>query len=91
MHTPTIIHVELFGIPSERAGVAETTAAGSRLGEVLADLAGRFPQLASDCFSQGRFQAGCLASINGDRFITDLGATLQPGDRLLLLSADAGG
>jgi hypothetical protein len=32
-----------------------------------------------------------LLSVNGATFVEDLARPLQPGDRLLLLSADAGG
>ncbi len=40
------VAVELFGIPRARAGVARTTADGRCLGDVLAELAERFPALA---------------------------------------------
>lgn len=86
------ITVELFGIPRQRAGVAKTAAAGTRLDEVVADLAGRFPQLAEECFAGGRgLKPGTLANLNGERFVTDPATPLRPGDALLILSADAGG
>ena len=85
------VRVELLGVPRARAGVAETMAEGSQLGEVLADLARRFPKLAETCFSHGRLQAGYLASVNGSRFVRDPGTPLRPGDIVLILSADAGG
>jgi molybdopterin converting factor small subunit len=85
------VQVELFGIPRERAGVARTTAEGQRLGDVLADLACRFPRMAEACFDGPRLQAGYVANLNGQRFVLDPATTLQPGDSLLILSADAGG
>jgi sulfur-carrier protein len=85
------VEIELFGIARQRAGVGRTTAQGATLGEVLASLAIRFPTLAETCFPQGRFTAGYLANINGDRFLTDPAEPIKPGDRLLILSADAGG
>ena len=85
------ITVELFGVPRQRAGVARTEAQGARLDEVLADVARRFPRLADDCIAHGRLQQGTLANLNGQRFVTDPATMLQPGDSLLLLSADAGG
>jgi sulfur-carrier protein len=86
------ITVELFGIPRQRAGVAKTEAAGTRLDEVVADLARRFPRLAEECFcDDGRLKSGTLANLNGRRFVTDPATALSPGDALLILSADAGG
>ena len=85
------VRVELFGIPRERAGVAETTAEGSSLGEVLADLATRFPRLAEGCFAGSGLRPSYVANVNGERFVTDPATQLAPGDALLILSADAGG
>ena len=85
------VRVELYGIPRERAGTACTSAAGARLGEVLADLATRFPRLAETCIAGARLQPGYVANLNGQRFVTDPGTIIQAGDALLILSADAGG
>jgi len=85
------ITVELFGIPRQRAGIAQTQSEGTRLDEVLADLASRFPLLARDCFDNGQLRSGTLANLNGQRFIADPATALAPGDALLILSADAGG
>ena len=73
------VSVELFGIPHQRAGVALTTAEGGRLGEVLTDLASRFPSLAGACFAQGRLQPGYLANLNGNRFVTDPETAIRIG------------
>ena len=86
-----LIRVELFGIPRERAGTAITEAQGTRLDEVLSDLARRFPRLAEACFLDGRLQPGYLANLNGQRFVSDPSTALVAGDSLLILSADAGG
>lgn len=85
------IRVELFGVPRQRAGTAETTASGARLGEVLTDLALRFPRLAETCFEGHHLRAGFVANLNGDRFVTDPATRVSPGDAILILSADAGG
>ena len=85
------INVELFGIPRERAGIAQMQAEGARLDEVLADLARRFPRLADVCIAEGRLQTGYLANLNGERFVSDPSTVLAAGDSLLILSADAGG
>ena len=86
-----LIQVELYGIPRARAGVAKTTANGDRLGDVLADLAGRFPELAETCIDGRRLRLGYTANLRGERFITDSETQLQEGDTLLLLTLDAGG
>jgi molybdopterin converting factor small subunit len=85
------IRVEFFGIPRQRAGVASTVAAGARLGEVFAGLEGQFPQLAKSCFRNGLLRPGYIANLNGQRFVTDPKTPLNPGDSLLILTADAGG
>ena len=51
-----LIQVEFFGIPRARAGIEKTTANGSCLGEVLAELATRFPELAETCFDGRRLR-----------------------------------
>lgn len=85
------LRVEFFGIPRKRAGVAAATACGQRFGEIIADLASRFPALARECFDQNGLRPGYLASVNGDRFISDSQTPIGPADCLLILSADCGG
>ena len=85
------VHVEFFGIPRQRAGVAACDAAPGSLGQVLKELAKRYPQLAEGCLDQGRLRKGFIANLNGDRFVESLDTPLQAGDCLLILSADAGG
>ncbi len=85
------VTVEFFGIPRQRAGVSQTTATGTRLGEVLADLATRFPTLAQTCIDKERLRAGFIANLDGQRFISDPGTPLDSSDCLLILSLDAGG
>ena len=85
------VTVELFGIPRLRAGVAQTEANGSTLGEVFWDLAQRFPALGEACFSGRRLKDGFTANLRGEQFVTDPNTGLQEGDSVLLLSMDAGG
>jgi molybdopterin converting factor small subunit len=88
---PMAVNVELFGIPRARAGVAATTAEGDCLGDALADLAARFPELAATCIDGRALRPGYTANLDGERFITDPATRLVDGDRLMLLSLDAGG
>ena len=85
------VAVELFGIPRERAGVARTTASGACLGDVLADLADRYPGLARSCIDGRQLRPGFTANLGGDRFVTAPDTLLAVGDSVLLLSVDAGG
>ena len=88
---PDTVTVELFGIPRARAGVAVTTAKGRFLGEVLAELATRFPLLAQTCIDGHQLRPGFTANIGGNQFVTDPETPLSNGDTILLLSLDAGG
>jgi molybdopterin converting factor small subunit len=85
------VTVELFGIPRLRAGVAQTDANGSTLGDVFWDLAQRFPELGEACVSDRRLKAGFTANLRGEQFVTDPNTYLKEGDSVLLMSMDAGG
>jgi molybdopterin converting factor small subunit len=90
-----VIQVELFGIPRQRAGTPTVRLefAGDRvaLATVYAELARRFPAWAAACLDHGSLRPEYLVNIGGERFISDPGFPLQPGESLLLMSADAGG
>jgi molybdopterin converting factor small subunit len=86
-----LIQVEFFGIPRARAGVDKATARGDCLGEVLADLARQFPELAEACIEDQQLRPGYTANLRGERFVPDPETQLSEGDTLLLLNLDAGG
>jgi hypothetical protein len=83
--------VEFFGIPRQRAGRAELTVPAGTIADVLAAIEKACPGLAGLLQPDGSLAPHYLLSIDGQRFTTSLKQTLAPGDRLLLLSADAGG
>jgi molybdopterin converting factor small subunit len=85
------VTVEFFGIPRQRTGIAQTTADAGTLGSVLAQLAQRYPRFAESCLHAGALGRGYTANLNGRRFVADLQTPLNPGDAILILSADAGG
>jgi molybdopterin converting factor small subunit len=85
------IRVEFYGIPRQRAGVAFVEVDVSSLGEALAAVCVDVPDLVGCCIENGRLLDGYLANINGQRFTTDPSTSLQPGDSVLILSADVGG
>ena len=90
-----VIQVELFGIPRQRAGTSAVCLefGGDRvaLAAVVDELARRFPGLAAACLDDGSLRPEYLVNLGGERFISDPGFSLKPGDSLLLMSADAGG
>ena len=84
------MRVEFFGIPRERAGTAEFELQAETLGQLLNLLAVQFPSL-REVVQSGRLRSPFLASLNGDRFISDPATKLSESDSVLILSADAGG
>lgn len=91
LREPMQITVELFGIARARAGVSQTTADGDCLGDVLADLAVRFPALAESCFEGRQLRPEFTANLGGERFVRAPETPLGEGDTILVLSLDAGG
>ena len=84
------MYVEFLGIPRERAGVAELELEARTLGQVLDALVARYPGL-RDLVSEQRLHPSVAASLNADMFINDPATPLAENDRLLIISADAGG
>ncbi len=85
------VAIEFFGIPRARAGVAQTTAVGSNLGDVLDDLAKNFPSLADTCINGRMLRPGFIMNLGAERFVTSSETPLSEGDTVLLMSLDAGG
>ncbi len=90
-----VIHVELFGIPRQRAGVAvvqvELPGEQTDLGSIFRELGRRYPEWAAACLDGGRLRAEYVVNIGGERFVSDPGVVLRSGESLLMMSADAGG
>jgi sulfur-carrier protein len=84
------MYVEFLGIPRERAGISEMEVEAETLGEVLGELSVRCPGL-SDLITPDGLHPSLAANLNGDEFVRSLDTRLAEGDRLLILSADAGG
>ena len=84
------MYVEFLGIPRERAGISELEIDARTLGEALALLARRFPRF-GELVTNGRLHASLAVNLNADAFISDPRTSLAANDRLLILSADAGG
>ena len=91
MNKAKAVIIEFFGIPRLRAGRAELAVPVGTVAETLDCVERACPGLAGLLQADGRLAPHYLLSLNGDRFVTDGSQVLQSGDRLLLLSADAGG
>lgn len=85
------VTIEFYGIPRMRAGRAQLAVSASTPWDVLAEVERVCPGLGGLLQPNGRLNPHYLLSIDGQRFVTDLHQSLHPGDKLLLLSADAGG
>jgi molybdopterin converting factor small subunit len=84
------MHVEFLGIPRERAGVSEAVVDAATLGQLLRALGERYPAF-GELIAVDRLHPSIAANLNGDTFVSDPQTPLTPADRLLILSADAGG
>lgn len=85
-----IMYVEFLGIPRERAGISELEVGAETLGQLLGTLAARYPALQALITAEG-LHPSIVANLNGDEFVSDLATPFAEDDRLLILSADAGG
>jgi molybdopterin converting factor small subunit len=85
------VTVEFFGIPRLRAGRSELTVAAATVAEALAAVERACPELRGLVQADGQMAPHYLLSRDGRQFVGTPGERLRPGERLLLLSADAGG
>jgi molybdopterin converting factor small subunit len=88
---PTTVTVEFFGLVRHWTGAASLKVEAATLGQALIATGTRFPELVPLCIDGGELQPGFLANINSQRFTTDPTVMLEPGDAVLLISADVGG
>jgi molybdopterin converting factor small subunit len=86
-----MVTIEFFGMPRQRAGRAALEVSAGTPAEALAEVERACPALAGLVQPGARLSPHYVLSRDGQEFVTDLQQKLRPGDRLLLLSADAGG
>lgn len=91
MAEPGRVTVEFYGVPRLRAGRAELAVTAGPVAAVLAAVERACPGLAGLVLPGGRLDPHYLLSLDGRRFVTDWQEPLRAGERVLLLSADAGG
>ena len=87
---PVQVTVEFYGVPRQRAKRAEVSVTARTIGDLLVAIETTCPEFA-DLTESGRLRPQYLLSLDGREFVTDQQRRLQPGERWLLLSADAGG
>jgi molybdopterin converting factor small subunit len=83
--------VEFYGVPRHRAGRAELVLHAASLGQALEEVVRACPALADLRKPDGRPAPSYLVSLNGERFLSGPDEPVREGDRVLILSADAGG
>ncbi|NUR54774.1 MAG: MoaD/ThiS family protein [Acidobacteria bacterium] len=88
--------VELFGVARMLAGCRDvpiTVPDGATLADVWSALSRQVPMLAGRVIaSNGAGLAdGYACNVNGLDFVRNSAASINPGDRVLIVSADAGG
>jgi molybdenum cofactor guanylyltransferase len=88
--------VELFGVARMLSGTREVALAlppGATLAQVLAALVAKVPVLSGRVIDTdgSRLIDGYACNVNGLDFVRAAATAIQPGDRVMILSADAGG
>jgi molybdopterin-guanine dinucleotide biosynthesis protein A len=95
-HPAVTCSVELFGsaqLLAKTRTVSVSVPAPATVADALMALSIRLPVLAGRVIDteRRRLSSGYACNINGRDFVRDPGATIRPGDKLLILAADAGG
>jgi molybdopterin converting factor small subunit len=85
------VTVEFYGIPRHRAGRSELAVPAGTVAQVLAAVERACPALAGLRLASGRLAPHYLLSVDGRHFVAEPQERLRAGERVLLLSADAGG
>jgi molybdopterin converting factor small subunit len=84
------VTVEFYGLPRHHAGRAAMVVEATTVRAML-EAVGRACPALKDLVREGRLVPYYVVSLDGEEFVTNVDRTLQPGARVLLLSADAGG
>lgn len=89
------ITVEFFGIPRQRTGQPQVSVSLSEeqgtLAGLLGKLAEEFTEFGTTCVNDGVLDPLYIANRDGGEFLTDASTIINDGDRILILSSDAGG
>ena len=93
---PVSVTVELFGVPrllAKTKAVSVSLPQEATLSQVFSALAERLPVLVGRVISAdgGKLFSGYACNVNGLEFVRSPSAKVNSGDRIFILSADAGG
>jgi molybdopterin converting factor small subunit len=91
MKVPENVTVEFLGIPRQRAGRSDLPVEPGTIAEILSAVQRSCPMFTDLLEADGRLAPQYALSLNGKRFLRELHYVLSPGDRIIILSADAGG
>ncbi len=82
---------ELYGVARAKAGTDRIPVVGETVGAALAALEHACPALSGSVVAEGQLSEHYRLSLNGRAFVSDPLRMLREGDRLLVISAEAGG
>jgi len=86
------VRIELYGIARSRAGVASVEVEAESLADALRALAEAYPGLREEVvLASGALSRHFVASLNGERFVSDPSTPIRSSDALLVLGSQAGG
>lgn len=85
------MRIELYGVARLRAGHDQVEVEAATVGEAVRALAASCPGVVPEVVLGGRLTEGFLASLNGERFVSDDAVPVGEKDTLLIVSATAGG
>ncbi|MCS6977660.1 MAG: MoaD/ThiS family protein [Gemmatales bacterium] len=86
-----VIVVEFYGIARLRSGVASLRVTAETVRQALDAVQRLCPGLGCLLGEDGRIHSAYLISVNGRHFTAELSRSLESGDHLVILGADAGG
>ena len=94
--TPACCEVELFGVARLRGRTSRVSVElpeAATLAQVLSALALKLPVLVGPVITTAGdgLTAGHVCNLNGRDFVRDTNRPVEPGDRVLIMSSDAGG
>ncbi len=82
---------EFFGLARRRSGCDTLQVEARSVGAALEALEKTCPGLSGSVLEGGRISPHYRLSLNAREFVTDPDRLLEDGDRLIVLSAEAGG
>jgi molybdopterin-guanine dinucleotide biosynthesis protein A/molybdopterin converting factor small subunit len=88
------VSVELFGVArllAKTQTLSLTLSDGATLAQVFSALAEKLPALSGRVINSAGLTPGYTCNINGLDFVRNPGAKINSGDKIFILSADAGG